>query len=81
MSALGTAEEVASIVETLAHDTSLFAPPPVSTVAEGLQLASLVIAEVLKAIEAGAPPTDPVKVAEAVIKARSDQEMKSELGP
>lgn len=80
MSALGTAEEVASTIEHIAQDLSYFAPPPEQAVAAAIELASASIAAVLKAIEEGANPEDPLSVAQHILKQASDIAMKAELG-
>ena len=80
---LGTVEEVAQDVETIARDVSYYAPEPVRSIAVLLEDAAGVIAVVLKAIEAAEAAgvsTDPIVAAiNSVQKQASDLEMRQEL--
>ena len=80
---LGTVEEVAQDVETIARDVSYYAPEPVRSIAVLLEDAAGVVAVLLKALEAAAAAgtsTDPIVAAlNSLQKQASDIEMRQEL--
>lgn len=72
---------MASVIKEIAQDVSIFAPQPVSGIAQLLARHADLLEATISAIEGGHTGDELTRLIEQAIKAASDEQMRAELKP